>query len=66
VTGGSASSAADKAKALVGTFIGQQAFVQAVDDVFLLAGITLVFALIPVLVLRAHHGRLGSKGMAVD
>jgi DHA2 family multidrug resistance protein len=66
VTGGTAADAANKAKALVGTFVGQQAFVQAVDDVFVLAGITLVVGLVPVLLLRAHHGRLHAKGMAVD
>jgi DHA2 family multidrug resistance protein len=66
VTGGTASMAADKAKALVGMFVGEQAFVRAVDDVFLVAGVTLVVALIPAVMLRAHHGRLGGKGMAVD
>lgn len=66
VTGGTASVAAEKARALVGMFVGRQAFVRAVDDVFLVAGVTLVVALIPVVMLRAHHGRLGGKGMAVD
>jgi MFS transporter, DHA2 family, multidrug resistance protein len=66
VTGGTASAAADKAKALVASFVGQQAFVRAVDDVFVLAGITLVVGLVPVALLRAHHGRIAGKGMAVE
>ena len=65
-TGGTAAEATEKARALVGTFVGQQAFVQAVDDVFLLATVVIVVAIIPVLLLRPHHGRVAGGAGAVD
>ncbi len=66
VTGTTASVAANQAKAMVGMFVQNQAFVRAVDDVFVLAGITLTVALVPALMLRAHHRRMAGKAMAVD
>ena len=44
-----------RAKALLGELVGQQAIVQAVDDVFFLAAITLVLAAVPLIFV--HHLR---------
>jgi DHA2 family multidrug resistance protein len=43
-----------KAKAQIGTFIANQAFVQAVDDVFLLAGAIVLCGVVPIFVIRTH------------
>jgi DHA2 family multidrug resistance protein len=56
-TGGTASDAVDKAQVLVVGVAQKQAFVQAVDDVFLLAAMILVVAVLPALLLRPHHRR---------
>jgi len=54
-SGGTLAEAATKAKALVLTSAQQQAFVQAVDDVFLVAGGILLLSLPPILLLRGHR-----------
>jgi DHA2 family multidrug resistance protein len=53
--GGAAGENVARAKALLGMLVGQQAIVQAVDDVFFLAAITLVLAAIPLIFV--HHLR---------
>jgi DHA2 family multidrug resistance protein len=53
-TGGTAAMALAKAKAQIGSFIANQAFVRAVDDVFLLAGLVVILTVIPVFFLRTH------------
>jgi DHA2 family multidrug resistance protein len=65
-TGGTASAAAAKSQALVASFAGSQAFVQAVDDVFLLAALVLAVALGPTLLLRPHHRRAPGAPAAVE
>ncbi len=53
-TGGSSSQSLNKAQALVLTFVQNQAFIQAVDDVFLIASIIVLASLVPVLFLRRY------------
>jgi DHA2 family multidrug resistance protein len=65
-TGGTASAAAAKSQALVVRFAESQAFVQAVDDVFLIAAVVLVVAIVPAMLLRPHHGRVAGHAGAVD
>jgi DHA2 family multidrug resistance protein len=52
--GGTAAEAATKAKALIGSFVANQAFIRAVDDVFLTAGLVILLGVVPVLFLRTH------------
>ncbi len=52
--GSTFSQAAAQAKAQIGAFIADQAFIQAIDDVFLLAGIIIVIGVIPLLLTRTH------------
>lgn len=65
-SGGTMSQASAKAKALVGLSVQNQAFVQAVDDVFLIAAFTLVFALVPVFFLRGHRRRNAKRSLALE
>jgi DHA2 family multidrug resistance protein len=53
--GSAASQAVAQAKALIGSFIGTQAFISAVDDVFLLSAGILVLGVVPLIIARAHH-----------
>lgn len=59
-TGGTAGEAMTKAKVLIGSFIRNQSFIRAVDDVFLLAAIVLVVAVIPVFFLHKRSKMHGS------
>lgn len=61
--GGGAGENIARAKALLGALVGQQAIVQAVDDVFFLAAITLVFAALPLIFV--HHLRKRAVRRAV-
>ncbi len=66
--GGNVAEAASRAKALLGVHLGQQAFVQAINDDFLIAaGITIV-GVIPIFFLRhrkaSHHE--GQKPVAME
>ncbi len=61
--GGGAGENIARAKALLGALVGQQAIVQAVDDVFFLAAITLVFAALPLIFV--HHLRKRAARRAV-
>jgi DHA2 family multidrug resistance protein len=65
-TGGTASAAAAKSQALVVGFAENQAFVQAVNDVFLVAAFVLFVAVIPALLLRPHHRRGPGAPAAVE
>jgi len=65
-TGGTIRSAELKAVSMVGHFVQSQAFVQAVDDVFLLATFVLVASLIPVLFLRTKNRTQRSSPASMD
>ena len=58
--GSSAAEALAQAKAQVGLFVANQAFIQAIDDVFLLAGIIVVVGVIPLFMIRTN--RAGARG----
>jgi MFS transporter, DHA2 family, multidrug resistance protein len=60
-TGGTAGTALTKAKALIGQFISDQAFVRAVDDVFLLAGVAVLLGIIPILLIKTNRARSRRK-----
>jgi DHA2 family multidrug resistance protein len=66
VNGATASAAGAKSQALVVRFAERQAFVQGVCDVFLLATVVIVVAMIPALLLRPHHGRAARGVAAVE
>jgi len=53
--GSTAAKAMAQAKAMIGSFIGTQAFIRAVDDVFLLAAVVLLIGLVPLLLTRTRH-----------
>jgi DHA2 family multidrug resistance protein len=55
-TGGSYSESLSKAKALIYTFVQNQAFIQAVDDVFLIAAVVVLLSVFPVFFLRIRKG----------
>ena len=54
-TAGTSSAASTKAGLLLARFISNQAFIKAITDVFLVAGVTLILALIPVFFLKNHN-----------
>jgi DHA2 family multidrug resistance protein len=51
-TGGTTGEAAAKAKALVMSFVSNEAFIRAIDDAFLLAGVVVMAGVIPLFFLR--------------
>ncbi|HVP07410.1 MAG TPA: hypothetical protein VMS71_06170 [Candidatus Acidoferrum sp.] len=59
--GSTYSQAAAQAKAQIGAFIANQAFIQAIDDVFLLAGGIIVIGVVPLLVIRTHKAAAGHR-----
>jgi MFS transporter, DHA2 family, multidrug resistance protein len=61
--GGTFGDAATKAKVMLGQFVGQQAFIQGVDDVFMLAAIIIVISAIPIFFLRSKR-RQNTKDLA--
>jgi DHA2 family multidrug resistance protein len=67
VAGNTASAALTKAKAQIGMFIANQAFIQAVDDVFLLAGVIVLLGVVPLFLIRTHkvraRGRSGEQAV---
>lgn len=64
--GGTTAEGVARARAYIGSLIGQQAFVQAVDDVFFVAALVLVAALVPIVFLHhIHHVRHRAGGAAV-
>ncbi len=54
-TGSTPGEALTQAKAQIGIFISNQAFVQAVDDVFLLAGVIILFGVVPLFAIRVRR-----------
>ena len=66
VTGGTFTEATEKSRAMLAMFVGKQAFIQAVDDVFLLAGAVLVVSIIPLLFLRSKKVKAAGKIAAMD
>jgi len=59
-TGGTTATALARAKVEIATFASNQAFVSAVDDVFLIVSVIVVMSAIPVFFLRVHRrGRHG-------
>jgi DHA2 family multidrug resistance protein len=63
--GGTPSDAAMRANALIGSNVSQQAFVQAVNDDFLIASAITAVVVVPILFLRIRKRRRGA-GMAVS
>ena len=64
VVGGTLGSGTAQARAMVGMYTEQQAFVSAVDDVFRLAFIVLAVTIVPVFFLRRHHHLHQGEGAA--
>ncbi|MGB8658757.1 MAG: DHA2 family efflux MFS transporter permease subunit [Candidatus Zixiibacteriota bacterium] len=60
-SGGSSSDGLSKAQATIFTFVQNQAFIKAVDDVFLIASIVVLASLVPALFLRTYKGRRRAK-----
>lgn len=56
-TGGTLAEGAAKGKALLASFVGKQAFIGAVDDAFLVAGIFVLIGAVPALFLKTARGR---------
>ncbi|MGD8869548.1 MAG: hypothetical protein PVI01_18160, partial [Gemmatimonadales bacterium] len=52
--GGTVSEALSRANALIISSAENQAFVRAVDDVFILSAVILLVSLVPILLLRTH------------
>ncbi len=69
-TGGTVAAALSKGESLLVTYVEKQAFVAAIDDVFLVAAVIVGISIIPVLLLRNHRrpargapgGAVGSAG----
>ena len=63
-TGGTTSAALIKAKAQIASFVANQSFVSAVDDVFLIAAVIVLISVVPVFFLRTHKSRRAQRGQA--
>jgi DHA2 family multidrug resistance protein len=59
--GGTTSVALTRAKAQLGSFVANQAFVSAVDDVFLIAALIVLISTVPVFFLRTHKRRTARR-----
>jgi DHA2 family multidrug resistance protein len=59
--GGTVRDAAVKGESIIGMFVQKQAFVQAVDDVFLLAAFVLLISMVPVFFLRTKGRKKGGS-----
>jgi DHA2 family multidrug resistance protein len=64
--GGTLANAATQAKILLFSHVQQEAFVSAIDDVFILAAITVVVATVPVFFLRSHHAHKENRPVLTD
>jgi len=60
--GGTLSEATAKATALIGSLVGKQALVQAINDDFLFASIIIALAIIPILLIRNNKPGPGNFG----
>lgn len=65
-TGGTASDGLAKAKSVLFTFIQNQAFIQAIDDVFLIAAIIVLLSVFPVLFMRNQKRKRFAKPSSVE
>jgi DHA2 family multidrug resistance protein len=63
-TGGTASTALARARVQLGSFVANQAFVRAMDDVFLIAAVIVALTAIPVFFLRSHKRARAGRRMA--
>jgi DHA2 family multidrug resistance protein len=63
-TGGTASTALARARVQLGSFVANQAFVRAMDDVFLIAAVIVALTVIPVFFLRTHKRARAGRRMA--
>jgi hypothetical protein len=52
---GEGAAAARAATAQIGSFVSNEAFIRAIDDVFLIAGIVVVIGVIPMIFLKTHR-----------
>jgi DHA2 family multidrug resistance protein len=66
VTGGTFAQAATKASALIYMYVQNQAFISAIDDVFLLAGGIVLISVIPVFFLRSVKRKKEPGGPALE
>jgi MFS transporter, DHA2 family, multidrug resistance protein len=64
--GSTVGQASAQAKALLFSFVQQQAFVSGIDDVFILAGATVLVATVPVFFLRSHHANKENRPVLTD
>ncbi len=58
-SGSTAAMAADKAHALLASFMGTQAFISAVDDIYLIASIIVLISAFPILIMRNQKHNFG-------
>lgn len=63
-TGGGYTDGYSKAQSLIYTFVQNQAFIRAVDDVFLIASMIVLASLVPVLFLRRYQRKRGVTPIA--
>ena len=61
--GGALGQSAAQAKALLGSFVANQAFIQAVDDVFLVAAFVVLIGALPILFIRIRKHKAGPPGI---
>ena len=64
--GGTAAESVMRAKALVGMHVSQQAFVSAIGDDFLLAGVTTLFCAVPIIFLHTKKHRRDHQAGAIE
>lgn len=61
-TGGTLAEATARGKAQVGSFVANQSFVSAIDDVFLLAGAVILLGVVPILFVRIRKAKKRGPG----
>jgi DHA2 family multidrug resistance protein len=65
-TGGPTAEAALRANALLGSHVGQQAFVQAINDDFMIAAVVTMLCVVPILFLRTRKSKGAQKSAALE
>jgi DHA2 family multidrug resistance protein len=65
-TGGTVAQASGKAKVLLSSYVQNQAFVQAVSDVFLIAGLIVLISAAPVFFLRVRRKNMTQNAAATQ
>jgi DHA2 family multidrug resistance protein len=65
-TGGTVASTAMQAKALLSSHLAQQAFVQAINDDFLIASVITILGAVPIFFLRTRKRAGGAKATALE